>query len=216
MMFNIKLTPVDRCVGIYGPKKNEMPARMRWLHPDAAASFAQIADVVVVSDMFRSPDSSLQAVREGRGAAAPGRSSHNYGRAFDVAVAASMKLTGCATKAEFDAFMASHGWHCWRQDGKSGSECWHYFYAASGFYYVNGNGVHWWSATMFKEYPVALTATERQCALRSLGFYGGAIDGKFGDLSSTALGAFRNAWGSGDDRTLAYVAWHKFAGVWAP
>ena len=110
----IPLVKVDHVRGIYGPNKDSMPARMRWLRPDAAASFAQIADVVTVSDMFRSPDSSLQAVREGRGAAAPGRSSHNYGRAIDVDIDHTMRDLKFTTKRALDDFMAGHGWHCCR------------------------------------------------------------------------------------------------------
>jgi hypothetical protein len=223
----IELAAVPRCRGVYDidrdGTKAEMPKRALWLAPDAAECFDRhLAGVLVVSDMFRSPDSSLAAVRSGRGAAAPGRSSHNYGRAIDVDVDAALEETGHKTKVALDAWLASLGWHCWRDDHAMPSwrpinEAWHYFWAPGGARYVRGSAVQWWADEMLTVYPAKLTEVDAQSCLATLGLYSGGLDGKFGTLSRRALEAFQRGWGRratgwlDDDtmRCLAYVAWHK-------
>lgn len=225
----IDLARVRRCRGVYDidrdGTKAEMPTRALWLAPDAAASFDRhLADWLIVSDMFRSPDSSLAAVRSGRGAAAPGRSSHNYGRAIDIDVEAAMQATGLS-KAALDQRLASRGWYCWRDDHAMPSwrpinEAWHYFWAPSGVGYVKGSAVQWWADEMTKAYPVSASEHDAQISLKMLGLYSGGIDGKFGPLSRRALEAFQRSWGrkatgwldADTARTLAYVTWHK---VWS-
>jgi hypothetical protein len=216
----IPLQRIERCIGIYDcdgdGKKTEMPTRALWLSPPAAQSFAQhLADAVVVSDMFRSADSSLAALRAKRGAAAPGRSAHNYGRAIDIDVLPTMRALGLRDKAALDKWMAARGWHCWRNDHQLLRESWHYYSAAGpagypvGAVYRNGSAVAWWSAEMAAMFPVVFDARRRQRALAAVGFYGGQLDGIPGPLTRLAESTCARAWGSSDDRTLAFVEWGK-------
>jgi hypothetical protein len=214
----IPLQRIERCTGIYDcdgdGTKAEMPRRALWLSPPAAVSFnAHLADVVTISDMFRSADSSLAARKAGRGAAAPGRSAHNYGRAIDVDVSVTMARLKLANKAALDAWLAERGWHCWRADHKLERESWHYYYGAgpTGYpsppVYRGGNAVAWWTADMAATFPVAFNVARRQRALSALGFYGGALDGIAGPLTRLAEATCARAWGASDDRTLAFVEW---------
>jgi hypothetical protein len=217
----IPLQRIERCHGIYDcdgdGRRAEMPIRALWLAPAAAVSYnAHLAEVVTVSDMFRSADSSLAALRAKRGAAAPGRSAHNYGRAIDVDIAATMRKLQLPDKRALDAWLAERGWHCWREDHDARArEAWHYYYGAgpAGYpsppTYRKGSAVAWWTAEMAATYPVALDVRRRQRALAATGFYSGQLDGIMGPLSRLALSAFARAWGSSDDRTLAFVEWGK-------
>jgi hypothetical protein len=213
----IPLVYIERCAGIYDcdgdGKKTEMPQRALWLAPGAAGAFQLIADVVIVSDMFRSADSSLAALRAKRGAAAPGRSAHNYGRAIDVDVGATLRLLALRSKAELDAWMAERGWYCWRADHKLERESWHYYYAPglprypSAVTYSAGTAVAWWGRELAAQYPVRFDTVRRQKALAALGFYSGALDGLRGPLTRLAEATCARAWGSSDDRTLAFCEW---------
>src|SRR5215510_1039823 len=129
--------PFERVVGIYEARgeRRRMPDRLRQLAPDAARSYvADLADVVVVSDMLRTAESSLQAVREGRGAQPPSKSAHNFGFAIDLDISASLARLGQAnlgfpvapSKADLDAFMLAAGWYCHRRDHKRDHESWHF------------------------------------------------------------------------------------------
>jgi len=154
----VDLVQVAPCRGIYGPSKDSLPARMRWLHPAASEAFDRIRDIVAVSDMFRSPEASLKAMREGRGAAAPGRSSHNYGRAIDIDVPWSLRLLGCG-KEQLDDLLAERGWWCWREDHELAKESWHYFFSPTPVKYTWDpyakcvSAVAWWSREMTRLYP---------------------------------------------------------------
>lgn len=154
----VDLVQVPPCRGIYGPAHDQLPARMRWLHPDAAEAFESIRDVVAVSDMFRSPQASLAAVQGGRGAAAPGKSSHNYGRAIDIDVPYSLRLLGCS-KVQLDEMLAERGWWCWREDHELKKEGWHMFFSPTPVAYAwdpyarTRNCVAWWSREMARLYP---------------------------------------------------------------
>lgn len=218
----LNLQRIDNVKGIYG---GTLPERMRYLHPEAAHAFEAIADWVVVSDMFRSPESSLRAVREGRGAQPPGYSAHNYGLAIDIDVNAALKLT--KTKQALDEQMREKGWHCYRTDHKTGprivngkkrrDESWHYNYLGDVDYppglkttvELVERAILFWYGDQF-EYDVA----EAQRKLTSLRMYRGAIDGKLGPLSQEAIRVFQRAWGLRETgkldaktkRTLAYVA----------
>ncbi len=218
----IPLERVPACIGSYDidrdGKAREMPVRALWLAPDAAKVFnADMYDKVVVSDMFRSPDSSKAAVAAGRGAAAPGWSAHNYGRAIDIDVRQTMRNLGLGTKAELDVWMSAHGWWCWREDHvmpawkPRPNEAWHYYWAPKGVEYIGGGSVQWWNRTMGTDYPPLEwgipTHEQRQKWLRDAGFYHGEIDGKWGSMSKQAYYAFTVAWGPRTDRTLAYMAW---------
>jgi hypothetical protein len=210
---SIPLTRVVRCIGIYDAdgdgKREEMPSRALWLAPDAALSYGVMADEVVVSDMFRSADSSLVARKAGRGAAAPGRSSHNYGRAIDVDIKATMGRLAMRRKVDLDAWLAARGWWCWRGDHELDREAWHYFYSPDGVDYQRGNAVAWWGAELARLHPLAWHTARRQTALAYLGIYSGQLDGKAGPLTRQALAAFGRAWGASDDRTLAFVEWQR-------
>lgn len=203
--------------GIYGPDKEELPKRMRFLHPDAAASFLRIAGSVVVSDMFRSPESSLQAVREGRGAQPPAFSAHNYGLAIDLALEATMKRWKLTSKVELDQAMAQQGWFCHRRDHALGHEAWHFNFLGEDAAIPDGLRVTsaLIEARIVSLHGSSLAPRERECQemLARLRLYAGEIDGEIGPLSREAIRAFQRAWGlretEGLDartrRTLAYV-----------
>lgn len=219
MTMHLSLVPVPPCLGIYavaGLGFKSLPPRMRYLHPDAARAFAAISGWAVVSDMFRSPESSLRAVREGRGARPPGYSAHNYGLAIDVDIKASMRGLGVATKAALDAAMEAHGWLCHRRDHIVASEAWHYNYLGVGAKVAGALTSDEIEARIVALYGAALTPDDRECQrlLAKLRFYSGEIDGDVGPLTREAARAFERAWGLNVDgvldaktrRTLAYVA----------
>lgn len=220
----LSLTPVDVPHGVYdidgNGTKTEMPRRACFLAPDAAQSWLDIQSQVVVSDMWRSPDSSLAAVQAGRGAAAPGFSGHNYGLSIDIDVQRTMRLVGVSLKAELDTWFNAHGWWCWREDHAlptwrpRPNEAHHFNFAPNGVTYRNGNCVGWLNGEIAKRYPVitVVPAARRdmQRDLRTLGLYSGAIDGIEGPLTRAAMRRFEAAWGHVDAgrtlRTLAFVA----------
>jgi hypothetical protein len=198
-----------------------MPARALYLHPDAARSFLDdLAEAVTVSDVFRSAESSLAAVRAGRGAKPPGYSGHNYGLSIDLDIPATSKAVGATTKKNLDLWMAQRGWVCHRSDYAPASwkpianEAWHYNFLPG----------HTWG----KSSPAALEARivelygaqfvldekAQQVALATLHLYHGAIDGELGPLSKEAIRAFQRTWGLPEtgkadartQRTLAFVA----------
>lgn len=219
-MLTLRLTPLSASVvrGIYGPKKNVMPERLRFLHPDVAPHYAAIGPWAVVSDMFRTPESSLAAVRAGRGAQPPGYSAHNYGLAVDLDLSASMKRLDIKRKADLDAMMEAHGWFCHRRDHLMAFEAWHYTWLGIG------TAVSPKVKTIVGYTEDAITSrygsqmapddAESQRMLAKLGMYRGEIDGDIGPRSREAVGAFQRAWGVRDSgkldartrRTLAYVS----------
>jgi hypothetical protein len=225
--------------GIYDNDKDgvarEMPARMRYLEHSAYADWAPLSQWVVVSDMYRSPESSLAARASGRGAQPPGFSAHNFGEAVDVALDATMtnlaKLRGAkrVTKPELDAELAEYGWYCHRTDGKVGKskihphdESWHYNHLGRGKSTAGFRSTAAWvEAQIVERYGAALylgapadRPANAQAALKRLGMYSGRIDGLFGPISTQGLKAFQRAWGLRDTgklddrtcRTLAYVS----------
>jgi hypothetical protein len=215
----LDLTPLaaDEVIGIYGPKKDQLPERMRFLHPAAAASYREHLSAVIVSDMLRSAESSLLARRERRGGMRPAYSGHNYGFSIDIDVGATMKKLGFKTKPELDAFMQVAGWYCHRRDGKTGHEAWHYNHGIAEF--IQPKDTHTSTALerkiiAFYGKSFALSPVEIQTALAELKLYRGAIDGKIGPLSKEAIQAFQRAWliaetGKIDTlttRTLAFVS----------
>jgi hypothetical protein len=226
MMLRLRLTPLaaDLVVGIYrcDGEDARMPARTRFLHPDAARAYASIASWAVVSDMLRSPESSLEAVRRGRGAAAPGYSAHNFGFAIDLDLPASCRNLGVergkGPKAELDAEMESIGWFCHRRDHKLESEAWHYNYLGVGTVIAP----RFRSSAGFVEsriqalYGDLLEPDDSDCqaALGRLRMYHGAIDGDVGPLTREATRVFQRAWELRDTgvldartrRTMALVA----------
>ena len=125
----LRLSKVPPCKGVYSIKGvpfKSIREDMLFLEPEAATAFAEIAPYVVVSDMFRSPESSLRKVQTDPNALPPGVSIHNMGLAIDIDVDASMTGFGVKTKAALDAEMEKHGWFCHRRDHAREKECWHY------------------------------------------------------------------------------------------
>lgn len=184
-------------------KPDSLPDRMARLEPEAAASFERdLKPHVVVSDMWRSADSSLLAVQEGRGAAAPGYSAHNRGRAIDIKPSVTMQELGFKTKRELDAWMAERGWFCWRGDGRMLREFWHYYYFGIGAEVlyapcVGGTSclAHWNGVLAELLRTVDLSNHDVQRALADLKMYRGAIDGLLGPLSKVAIQTFQRAYG---------------------
>lgn len=191
-------------VGIYKVNgvANKMPARMRRLFPEARDSFLRImreTPGVIISDMFRSAESSLQAVADGRGALAPSFSGHNYGLAIDIDVSSTMKRVGIKKKPDLDAFMQKFGWYCHRRDGKREFEEWHYDFDFGLTKHLKPTHKYTQQARelMIRELYAdqwKLPDLRIQEQLKSLGLYGGALDGKLGPLSKQAIAAFQRTW----------------------
>lgn len=220
----VYLKAVPNVEGIYGASKTFFPRSAALLHPEAAAAYERACSVVGrlrVSDIFRTPEQSLQARSEKTGVQPPGFSAHNFGLAIDVDVLAMLERTRL-TKPDLDARMASCGWHCHRKDGMPGAEWWHYNYLgpdARPFLAVSASSSNTSAAADAR--IVALYRTEleldpheAQECLAKLGLYQGAIDGVPGKRTEQAVRAFQRAWQLPDDgklgprtqRTLAIVA----------
>jgi len=228
MILELTQLPTERVRGIYtiGGVAGRMPARALYLHPLAAASYlADLADALVVSDLLRTPESSLEAVRRGRGAQPPGYSLHNFGVALDLDIAPTMKRVGVATKPSLDAWMRERGWWCHRVDGKMAHEAWHYNYLRAGEQLGHGpvtisprvrSTAGYGEELIRRLYGAQIEPDDRACqeALARLRIYRGAIDGDVGPLTREAVRVFRRGWGLPDDyrldartrRTLALVA----------
>lgn len=228
MILKLAKLPSHRVRGIYtvGGVANRMPARALYLHPLAAASYlADLADVLTVSDLLRSAESSLSAVRRGRGAQPPGYSLHNFGVALDIDITPTMRAVGAKTKAALDAWMRERGWWCHRVDGQLGHEAWHYNYLRAGEQLGHGpvtisprvrSTAGYAEELVQRLYSAQLAPDDRACqeALARLRLYAGPIDGDVGPLTREAVRVFRRGWGLADGdrldprtrRTLALVA----------
>lgn len=217
--------PTDT-IGIYTIDGEDfrLPPRALFLHPDARDSFVnELMSFAVVSDMFRSPESSLAAVRAGRGARPPGFSGHNYGLSIDIDVRASWrnfsahKGTGL-NKRNLDQWMAARGWFCHRVDHRMDHEAWHYNYLGEGATIspTVGSTARYIEARIAELYGqwFELSPIRQQLALAKLHLYRGALDGLLGPISREAVRIFQRAWGLREtgkldakgQRTLAYVA----------
>lgn len=227
MQINLTRFPVDMVRGIYevGGVDGRLPDRMRVLESGpCAGSFARdLAHVVVVSDMFRSPESSLAAMQKKRGVQPPSFSHHNYGRAIDLDVRESYKQSGCRSKRELDLLMAERGWYCYRGDHGTGrtaqhpyDESWHFDFLGDvpvelrpQYPYRNDRSIAW--AACRARYGVGWRMRTRHLAsrigpefdqavrecqlqLRDRGFYHGAVDGIPGPQTRAAVGALQRAW----------------------
>lgn len=212
--------PALKVRGIYKTKSGtlELPERMRYLHPSAADSFLGFCEYAVVSDMFRSPESSLAAVRAGRGAKLPGFSGHNYGLSIDLDIRETMKRWGCMTKTVLDEAMADRGWFCHRVDHKIDHEAWHYNHLGASMEispkvkstagYIENRIL-----TLYGD-ELQLSDTDSQRCLKKLRLYSGDIDGQIGPISKESIRVFQRGWGLPESgkldaktqRTLAYVA----------
>ena len=219
-MLTLKLRRMaaDAVRGTYTIKgvPNRMPDRALFMHPEAAAAFDKVAPWIVVSDMFRSPESSLNAVATGRGAQPPGYSAHNYGGAVDAALRESMARLGVKTKRELDEAMEAVGFYCHRRDHEMGHESWHFNYLGVGAKVSGSITSDEVERRILEMYGHALAPDNMECQrlLAKLGLYHGDSDGDIGPLSRQAVRAFERAWGLNVDsvldsrtrRTLAYVA----------
>jgi len=232
-MLTMLLKRVPGVLGIYGTGKGGVPAgdyfppSAALLHPDAVPAFLAVeagtGKKLRCSDMFRSPEASLQAMMTKSGVQPPGYSGHNFGFSIDVATDACLKSFGM-TKQAFDEMMASYGWYCHRKDHQRGSEDWHFnhfgtgdaaapWLAACAKSVVTSAGVE---AKMVATYGASfqLSNVELQTLLQKLKMYGGDLDGDIGPRSQQAILAFERAWqlpmdGVADAkmmRTLATVA----------
>jgi hypothetical protein len=215
--------PATRVIGIYGPRKNEMPERARFLHPKAAASFLnpKLGGLLVVSDVFRTAESSLAAVKAGRGAQPPGYSAHNFGLAIDIDVDTSLhRIPGLTSKIGLDGYMEAHGWFCHRRDHQLGHESWHYTFLGEGAEVSHkvATLAGYTEARIVEVYGSQLAPDDRECQalLAKLGLYHGAIDGDIGPQSNAAIGVFQRGWNlatigleAHTRRTLAYVACNR-------
>ena len=230
-MLLLQLTQMDadQVVGDYeiDGKPNRMPPRALFMAPEAGAAFREIADVVEVSDMYRTPESSLSAVKRGRGALPPGWSPHGFGEALDLKLKETMRNLGkklglkrSATKAELDAWMETKGFFCLRRDHTLGAEAWHYNFLGVGFIVPAKakSTFRLMEAKLLLVHGAQLAPDPKECQrlLAKLKMYGGAIDGDIGPISREAIAAFQRAWrvkqeqggklGIRTRRTLAFVA----------
>lgn len=215
----LALSYVTQVMGIYGKHKNALPKRMRWLHPDAERSFReQLAAYVVVSDMFRSAESSLWAIENRQGAARPGKSGHNFGLSIDLDVRKTLRKLGFKTKRHLDQWMAKRGWFCHRMDHRRGWEDWHYNFLGVDQTFIQATDKRTSAALERKIQKLygkyfKLGRKQIQKRLQSLRLYNGEIDGTIGPLSREAVKAFQRTWkltvdgipGKDTQRTLAYV-----------
>jgi len=204
--------------------KNILPARARFLAPDAASSWlcGGLNEFVVTSDMRRAAESSLLAIRTKKGALPPGWSGHGFGECVDIGTKATAKNLGfpirSGWKRQLDDWMAARGWYCHRTDHLTNKEQHHYNFLGhkgGGFLRkgepTTGNALE---RKLQSLYTFKLSKKDIQWDLKKLGFYSGEIDGIIGPLSKQAVKAFQRAWGLKSDgdpgpvtqRCLSFVA----------
>lgn len=208
--------------------RNQVPRRARFLEPTTATALLKLLadcdNALVFTDVYRSPEASLAAMRVKRGVQPPGFSAHNFGVAFDLDVGASLR----ALKTSYtglEEMLNKHGWYSHRRDlDPVASESWHHnFYPGDPKKYLNladlDNHSSW-------ALPVEARIQELygkdfdfddvtlQTYLQSLKLYSGELDGKIGPLAQEATRVFQRAWNLAPDgaagprtkRTLAVVA----------
>lgn len=190
---------------------NGMPLRALFVHPEVWTAFSFVADVIVITDLTRSAESSLARMAERPGLVqAPGYSDHGVGGAFDLDVAATIKGAGFRDRREMDSWLAGREFPpFWWTPGadapkpnKPGAETYHHSFC-SGLDLVGFNNGRSTAAMaerrMLRWYPWLDLSTWRnplltaQYMLKRLGHYSGALDGAFGPLSRTALAMFQRA-----------------------
>ena len=189
---------------------NGMPLRALFVHPEVWSAFQRVAPRIVITDLLRTAESSLARMKTAPGLVqAPGYSDHNFGGAFDLDIKATMKHGVFGGRAGIDSWLRACGFPMfWWTPGanapppnKPGSETWHHSYWDS----AEGTGADGRSTAamaerrMLRWYPWLDVRTwqnrpaSAQYMLARLGHYHGAIDGKFGPLSTTALAMFQRA-----------------------
>jgi hypothetical protein len=180
------------CYGVGGV--GSIPVRMRWLRAECAES---LPPGLTMSDIYRSPISSLAAVKAKRGALPPGYSNHNYGGAVDVDVDMTMRRMGMKSKAALDEYMTGFGWHCHRSDHRRGSEDWHYNHLPdrpAGAY--SSDEAEARLVALYGAAWAALKADVRaeQTALKAAGMYEGIVDGDAGPMTKSGREVFKRTW----------------------
>lgn len=210
-MLRLKLRAihVDDCY----PATPELPPKMAQLYPEAANAITALQEHlgqrIVLSDAFRTPESSLQAMGEKRGVAPPGFSGHNFGLAVDVDVEMMLKRLSYPYIALLE-LMESFGWHCHRRDRARGMEDWHFNFlgADAAMLLARATKPMSWGAPVEARVvelygpQLVLTATEAQVILARLRLYQGAPDGVVGPRTRQAISAFQRAWKLPDDGEL--------------
>lgn len=206
--------------------RGQVPFRARLLDHEAAVSLLQLeadsGDGLVYTDVYRSPNASLLAMKTKRGVQAPGYSAHNFGLAVDLDVGATLARHRWRFP-ELEYFMEAHGWYCHVRDHDgTRPEHWHFNYLGQrALVYLMAaepNYPKTWHMAVEHfirdQYGDAfkLSPEQSQRALKSLSLYDGEIDGDIGTLSREAIGAFQRAWmvyenglGERTQRTLAVV-----------
>ncbi len=228
-MFDLHLKRLanDRVKGIYtvAGVPGKMPDRLRAMSPEAAESFeSELSEVVVVSDMIRTAEQSLTAIKTRQGSQPPGYSGHNFGFSADAALKETMKNLGVKTKRDLDVWMEKRGWYCHRRDHAMVLEAWHYNYLGVGFKVTETDRSTnpALQAKIMREYGAHLSPDDTMCQrlLGSLKLYHGEIDGIIGPRSREAVKAFQRTWNLKQDgllndrtrRTLSFVTatvlWH--------
>jgi peptidoglycan hydrolase-like protein with peptidoglycan-binding domain len=170
-----------------------LPTRMKLIHPSVVdglrAITVQNGYNIAMSDMFRSPASSLAARQQKTGVQRPGFSGHNYGISIDIDIDQSIKLMGMSYP-DLVRWMATKGWTCYRSDYQLGPEAWHFNFLNMGPTPPprSDGPIQWITNT----YGPQLTGDEKwvQTCLQQLKLYDGAIDGQFGAHSQAALKQF--------------------------
>lgn len=203
-------------------KNGVLPERMRWLDTQANIAWEELRRFVVVSDMYRSAESSLWAIQNRKGAQPPGWSGHGYGRCVDINILQTMKNVGAKSKRALDSFMLERGWYCHLTDGTMAIESWHYNYLGVKSDFVRpGDKATSVSLERFLRATYSqfftLINPELQAALAKLGLYGGSIDGILGPQSKQAITKFRETWkitepnifGPKTQRCLSFVTAQK-------
>jgi len=201
-------------------KSGRLPTRMRYLDFESYQGWLPIRKYIVVSDMYRSAESSLWAIENRKGALPPGKSGHGFGRSIDLDIKRSMKNLGFKRKRQLDDWMAARGWFCHRSDHRMKHEAWHYnYFGVDTKWSKLALKTRWRSVVLEKLLKhlygkqFKLTAKQVQGYLKELKLYGGAIDGKLGPISKQAIKAFQRTWKLGADgvagpktkRVLAFV-----------
>jgi hypothetical protein len=208
--------------------KGQLPARMLFLAPDAAASLCRLESAsggLVYTDMFRSAESSLAAFKNRRGALRPGFSPHNFGLAVDLALG-ELRAGGLRFDV-LEKLMADFGWFCHRRDGNGiGHEAWHFNFLGPEprqfLAYAEEKRPQTWSLPVEKHIQarhgrwLKMDITEAQAALAGLGLQPGRADGVLGPRTRAAVAEFQRRWlidekglGPITQRTLAYLTVKK-------
>lgn len=210
----------ENTIGIYGKDGKTMPWRLRMLQKEAAEAFIKLYKdgyQVIVSDMYRTPESSMIARLKKSGVQKPGYSMHNYGLAIDIDYAQCMKNFKM-NKKQLDELMKLYEFYCHRTDGLLKSEAWHYSFGIKEFLNSKEQTTQYASERkMMHLYGKDFDLTNKsvQEKLKLLKFYQGDIDGIIGPRSLMAIKLFKNAWNIKNEEGLGKITKRTLAIVCA-